>query len=125
MAGVAEGDGRGLPVSPGGGVPDNVNGAEANIHAVPEAGPSAPAPSVSGAVTQSLPTLSSEPDAPKVRAVARRTASALPALGREDGTAEVPKSARITVDRRRRAVAAAVAAATGSGEEDAALDGQT
>src|SRR5262245_57803253 len=41
-------------------------------------------------------------DAPKVRAVARRPATALPALGRSGGP-RLPMSARVTVERRRRA----------------------
>jgi hypothetical protein len=56
------------------------------------------------APTQLLPTVG---EAPSVRAVARRVASALPALGRDGGQPEVPRSARATVDRRRRAAAEA------------------
>ena len=44
----------------------------------------------------------SQADVAKVRAIARRSAAALPALG-EDGPREVPTSAKFTVERRRRA----------------------
>ena len=57
-------------------------------------------------VTQALPLVrrdgTGEP--PSVRAVARRVPSALPALGRDE-IIDAPHSARITADRRRRAVA--------------------
>jgi hypothetical protein len=73
-------------------------------------------------VTQLLPTVGrgwAGPDTgpPSVRAVARRPATALPALGRDSGVPQVPMSARATVDRRRRAAAASptVAANSGSG----------
>ncbi len=59
-----------------------------------------------GSVTQALPLVrrdgTGEP--PSVRAVARRVPSALPALGRDE-IIDAPHSARITADRRRRAVA--------------------
>ena len=60
------------------------------------------------AATQLMPTVTRTPDVrrdpePTVRAVARRAAAALPALGRDGGVEQVPSSARATVDRRRRA----------------------
>src|SRR4029453_6509831 len=54
---------------------------------------------------QLLPTLRRDSESPAVRAVARRVASALPALGRDGAPAEVPHSARVTADRRRQAKA--------------------
>ena len=62
------------------------------------------------AATQLMPTVTRTPDVrrdpePTVRAVARRPATALPALGRDGGVEQVPSSARATVDRRRRAQA--------------------
>ena len=51
---------------------------------------------------QRVGTEASKADVSKVRAIARRSAAALPALG-EDGPREVPTSAMTTVERRRRA----------------------
>jgi hypothetical protein len=63
-------------------------------------------PSPQDADTQLIPVVRVEPavvDAPTtVRAVARRVASALPALGRDESQPKVPRSARTTVDRRQR-----------------------
>ncbi|HLT10554.1 MAG TPA: hypothetical protein VK028_07080 [Micromonosporaceae bacterium] len=49
-----------------------------------------------------------------IRAVARRAAAALPELGREGGAQPIPRSARATVDRRRRAAREAAAARGGA-----------
>ena len=70
-----------------------------------------PEAATDNARTQLLPMVGTGPggpvnDAPSVRAVARRPATALPALGRKGGEPALPMSARATVDRRRRAVAA-------------------
>jgi hypothetical protein len=85
-------------------------------------GPEKLDPAVANADTQLMPLVNPEPavvdppgvsggdpsseraaDLPTVRAVARRAAAALPALGGADGPREVPASAKITVDRRRHA----------------------
>jgi hypothetical protein len=58
----------------------------------------------SGAIvgdTQQVPLVNQQPVMPRVRAVARRAAAALPALGRSDGGRSVPRSARSTLDRKK------------------------
>jgi hypothetical protein len=87
---------------------------------VPESGLEPTDGSTESAVTEIIPAVtdgSSDPEeVPKVRAVARRSAVALPALGRSDSTPTVPRSSRSTLDRRERARererAAAAAAST-------------
>ena len=61
------------------------------------------------AVTQLIPIVNPTPsavDPPVVRAFARRAPAALPALGRDGGTRDTPKSVRDPVGRRQRAAAA-------------------
>jgi Carbohydrate binding module (family 35) len=73
---------------------------------VPEAGVEPTDGSTENAVTEIIPAVGDGPsdpeEAPKVRAVARRSAVALPALGRADSATKVPRSSRSTLDRRER-----------------------
>jgi len=71
---------------------------------VPESGVEPTDGSTENAVTEIIPAVpgeSSSADA-KVRGTARRSAAALPALGRKDGPSKVPRSSRSTLDRRER-----------------------
>jgi hypothetical protein len=85
MAGADQGDNRGLP-------------ADGEI-VEQEGSPAAKA------ITQLLPLVSAQAavDSPTIRAVARRSAAALPAIGRTTTSSPVPRSARATVDRKKRA----------------------
>ncbi len=89
-------------------------GEDSGLHAGPQIPETALPPE--RAVTQPLPMVrregSTEP--PSVRAVARRVASALPALGHADAAGDTPHSARMTADRRRQARAAARGSASGT-----------
>ena len=81
-----------------------------------EAAFAAPDPAATVSTTQPLPMVRHEgllPPAPPVRAVARRVASALPAIGRDE-ISDVPASARANADRRRRAREAAAAIEPGN-----------
>jgi len=96
MSGAGDGENSGLRVGP----------------YVSESGSEATDGSAENAVTQLLPMVNPGPpseEPPVVRAIARRAAAALPALGREDGSVEVSKSARAAIDRRNRAEGAAAA----------------
>jgi len=79
---------------------------------VSESGSDATDESADNAVTQLLPMVNPAPpseEPPVVRAIARRAAAALPALGRDDGSVEMSKSARPAIDRRKGAEPAAAA----------------
>ena len=84
--------------------------AETQMIPVLDTGPAVVPPKIQRAGTDA-----SQADVAKVRAIARRSAAALPALG-EDGPREVPTSAKFTVERRRRAQGRASGEGSGSAD---------